>query len=164
MQKVYYGGAVYNSTKQLMVLYNDPDSGIKKVKFAASDLPVPGEEYPASFEMKGDMRPGSNTTGPMLYQPGGRRFTLAGSQVSWLGWDFDVAMRVSGGIQLWDVNFKGERIAYEIGFEVRAHWYCYSIIIIAGWSLHTPTGGSTIAACRIATLLCTGCTWCLEVR
>ncbi len=53
--------------------------------------------------------------GPTCYMPDGRRLAVDRHRVAWQGWQFDVNMRTEIGLQLHDIRFKGERIAYELG-------------------------------------------------
>lgn len=39
------------------------------------------------------------------------------TQVEWLGWSLNVGLKPSTGLRLFDVRFKGERIAYEIALQ-----------------------------------------------
>ena len=63
---------------------------------------------------RGDPIPEEPKRGPRSYMPDGKRFSVNRHQVSWQGWRFDFNVRSDIGLQLHDVRFKGERIAYEL--------------------------------------------------
>ncbi len=68
----------------------------------------------SSLHFRGDAVPEEPKRGPRSYMPDGKRFSVNRHQVSWQGWRFDFNVRSDIGLQLHDVRFKGERIAYEL--------------------------------------------------
>ncbi len=68
----------------------------------------------SSLNFRGDPLPREPKRGPRSYMPDGKRFSVNRHQVSWQGWWFDFNVRSDIGIQLHDVQFKGDRIAYEL--------------------------------------------------
>ncbi|CAM9600047.1 unnamed protein product, partial [Phaeothamnion confervicola] len=115
VSKVFYAGAIYNSTTELMELWKDPDSGIPRVDLN-DPVKDPGPVY-SSYELRKPMRPLSNKPGPVPFEPKGRRFTIDRNEVKWMGWKFGVGVSGVTGTRLWDISFKGERIAYEISMQ-----------------------------------------------
>ncbi len=70
----------------------------------------------SALHFRGDPLPNEPPRrGPTCYMPDGRRFAVDRHRVTWQGWKFDVNMRTEISLQLHDVRFKGERIAYELG-------------------------------------------------
>lgn len=45
------------------------------------------------------------------------RYTVEGKLVKWQGWSFRVGLRSSVGMRLFDIRYKGERVAYEISLQ-----------------------------------------------
>ena len=71
----------------------------------------------SSLHFRGDPRPSAAERGPRSLLPEGRRFTTNGREVKWLGWEFEFSM-LSSGMQLHNVKFLKERIAYELSLQV----------------------------------------------
>ena len=72
-------------------------------------------------------RPNTSTIRDLDDLPGPRQVSFAGLRfrvdralqyVSWMGWGLYLGFDRDMGLSLWDIRFKGERIAYEVrGFE-----------------------------------------------
>ena len=133
VKQIYYGRAVYDSAEELMAMYNNPNSGITRVRLDPADDPLSTEPLFSSLNVREPIRQGTDMPGTVQFEPMGRRFTVDGHHVSWLDWQLDVGIRVSAGIRLWDVSFGGERIAYEVSLQEAAAFY-------AGW---TPSQAQT---------------------
>ncbi len=70
-----------------------------------------------------EWEPSFQPRGPRTYMPDGRRYTVRGHHVDWQGWEFSFNLRSVVGLQLHDVRFKGERVAYEISLSELAVIY-----------------------------------------
>ena len=90
--------------------------------FRARPVPEPEgvftENLRSSLNFRGTPRPEEPIRGPRSYTPEGRRFTVQGRRVKWLGWEFEFGMLASSGIQLFDIKFLEERIVYELSLQV----------------------------------------------
>ena len=73
---------------------------------------------PSSLNFRGTPRPNAPKRGPVTSMPDGNRFEIYGRRISWLGWEFNYGMVSTTGLQLYDVRFLGDRIAYEIALQV----------------------------------------------
>nr|QOL01225.1 putative extracellular protein TR9_033 [Trebouxia lynnae] len=79
---------------------------------------------------QGGPRADSTKAGPRLYEPEGKRYTLlqgdsASARVfQYMDWQAHVTVDPWTGLSLHDVNFKGNRIAYELG--VQGQFVAYS--------------------------------------
>ncbi len=71
--------------------------------------------------------------GPRLSLPDGPRYAVRGHQVSWQGWEFAFSLKSVTGLQLHDLKFKGERVAYEISLSEIA------VVYAGGKSLQLQT-------------------------
>ncbi|XP_046342809.1 amiloride-sensitive amine oxidase [copper-containing]-like [Haliotis rufescens] len=71
--------------------------------------------------------------GPRLVEPDGRRYSIDGQHVQYFGWNMNFRARTSTGLQLFDIRFQGERIAYEISLQD-------AIVYYTGYG---PVAGST---------------------
>lgn len=60
-------------------------------------------------------RRNSNIAAPQIDEPGGKRFTVQDSFVDYLGWNFNIGHTPISGLKLYNIRYRGQRIAYEIG-------------------------------------------------
>ncbi|CAB1341176.1 unnamed protein product [Coregonus sp. 'balchen'] len=56
--------------------------------------------------------------GPKLLEPQGPRYHVDGNFVEYAGWSFAFRVRSSAGLQIFDLRFNGERIAYELAPDI----------------------------------------------
>lgn len=114
LEKIVYNGVGFNSTAELLNAYNT--GGVEKITPTTAD-----NLAHSSFARKSNSRArggvGENKKPPRHYEPEGKRFSIAGSHVEYMGWDLDVNIRASAGLGLWNVKFLGERIAYELSLQ-----------------------------------------------
>ncbi|CAK0783467.1 hypothetical protein CVIRNUC_006666 [Coccomyxa viridis] len=87
-------------------------------------FPQPGEpSYSSLRRAPGEGRPQPRSAnaapqaGPRQYEPSGKRYTIDRNAISYMGWTFQVGIRPSGGLRLWDIQFNGERIVYELALQ-----------------------------------------------
>ncbi|CAH1779076.1 unnamed protein product [Owenia fusiformis] len=65
-------------------------------------------------------RPGQSFTDkrpPKMFDPDGRRYSVDGHTVEYMGWKFDFGVRSSSGLQVHNIRFNNDRIAYEISVQ-----------------------------------------------
>jgi Cu2+-containing amine oxidase len=75
-------------------------------------------------------------------QPGGDRYVIDGTHVEYLGWTFHISHDIQTGIKMYDVRYRGERIAYEIGMsEAMATYSGISDVVQAGTIYGDTTWG-----------------------
>ena len=125
VEKIYYNNKTYNNVEDLMTAY---DAG-SKMKF-----PAPADKGQFStYERRGDPQPKKPLRNPRVFEPDGKRYTVSDHHVEYMGWSFDFRSRTSSGIQIFDIQFQGERIVYELSVQEAEAFY-------SGWSpkpLHT---------------------------
>ncbi|KZT51209.1 amine oxidase [Calocera cornea HHB12733] len=76
-------------------------------------------------DQEGPVNPTDYQYPPMLIQPAGQRFQVDAKEqyVQWMDFEFYIAFTRDTGLKIFDINFKGERIIYEIGLqEALAHY------------------------------------------
>ncbi|XP_059160003.1 putative amine oxidase [copper-containing] [Physella acuta] len=109
--KVWYHGTLYNSLDDLILAYNssgpEQKSRIKKHEYS--------KDVFSTLNLRGDPQPEHPQRPPTLVEPDGKRYSLKDRQVQYLGWSFNFRMSILSGPVIYDVRFKNERIAYEIG-------------------------------------------------
>lgn len=113
--KVWFWGHFYDSPQALAAEWAKPDSKLRalKVKF-----PTGSDALYSSFKLRpGPRRAEKQPIGPVQFEPYGRRFTITGNKVSWLGWEMYVGNKPTAGPRLWDIRFKGDRIVYELSMQ-----------------------------------------------
>ena len=107
-----------------------------------------------TYEKIGDERPGERKTPPRYfshtfpllltfsrhYEPSGKRFNITGNHIDYLGWSFYIGTRPSTGLQFYDVNFKGERIVYEMGLQDSTAQYTGSRPVIQSITNYMDNG------------------------
>jgi hypothetical protein len=72
-----------------------------------------------------------------VYEPTGRRFKLGPYSLdAWMGWSLSIGHKPTTGISFWNINFKGNRIVYELSLQVRmlrVFVYVYFILYFTFW-------------------------------
>ncbi|GFS16773.1 amine oxidase [Elysia marginata] len=66
------------------------------------------------MNLRGDPLPAEPLRPPTLVEPDGIRYTLKDRKVDYLGWSFNFRLSSLTGPAIFDVRYKGERIAYEV--------------------------------------------------
>ena len=86
-------------------------------------IPLPDgiftEKQRSSMNFRGEPRPTESKRGPRSVMPDGKRYGVSERHIKWMGWEFEFSMLTSSGIQLHNVKFLKERIAYELSLQVR---------------------------------------------
>ena len=119
VEKIFYNNATYDTVEELLTAY---DGGSK------SFVPAPKDKGSFStYQRRGDPQPAKPLRNPQLFEPDGKRYTVSGHHVEYMGWGFDFRSRTTSGIQLFDIRFKGERIVYELSAQEAEAFY-------SGWS------------------------------
>ena len=107
MEKVVYNGQEYSSVSALMKAYNS--NTLKKIHL------IFDKSY-SSYEPRGQI-PDNHKLGPKLFEPAGKRFKVNGRRISYDKWSFNIHMKPSIGPQIFDIQFDGTRIAYEVSLQ-----------------------------------------------
>ncbi|XP_046893611.1 retina-specific copper amine oxidase [Hypomesus transpacificus] len=104
VEKVLYNGIYFNGVEDLKQQYES--GNVDKIVFKS--LP----NY-ASLKLK------SKPTGlsPQQYYAKGKRFSVQDNHVIYLDWSFAFGLSSLTGMRVFDVNFKGERIVYELSVQ-----------------------------------------------
>lgn len=119
VEKIYYNNKTYDTVEELMTAY---DAGSKMHFPAAKD-----KGLFSTYERRGDPQPEKPLRNPRVYEPDGKRYSVSGHHVEYMGWSFDFRSRTSSGIQIFDIKFKGDRIVYELSVQEAEAFY-------SGWS------------------------------
>ncbi|KAH9505402.1 hypothetical protein Btru_057179 [Bulinus truncatus] len=118
IEKVYYSGQMYDSVEELVEGYNAgriPKTRLQK--------PAQTDNLFSTLNLRGEPMPPNPQRPPQQVEPDGKRYTVKDRQVKYLDWSFNFRMSSFTGPSIFDVRYKGERIAYEIGLQEIAVFY-----------------------------------------
>ncbi|XP_030638023.1 retina-specific copper amine oxidase [Chanos chanos] len=104
IKKLLYNGQYFDSVHEFKTMY-----GLGKVKkITYKDT--------ANYA---SLKPRTKPTGlaPYQFYPQGKRFSVRNSQVIYLDWCFSFGLSSLTGMRVFDIRFKGERIAYELSVQ-----------------------------------------------
>ncbi|KAH9505426.1 hypothetical protein Btru_057251 [Bulinus truncatus] len=116
--KVWYSGQMYNSVANLISAYNS--NTVNKIKLTK---PLQTDSLFSTLNRRGDPQPVNPQRPPAEVEPDGKRYSLKNKMVTYLNWAFNFRMSSVSGPALYNVKFKGERIAYEIALSEFAAFY-----------------------------------------
>uniref|UniRef100_A0A6J0U4Y1 Amine oxidase n=1 Tax=Pogona vitticeps TaxID=103695 RepID=A0A6J0U4Y1_9SAUR len=119
VQKVWYNGRYFSSPEELA-------EGYAQGTVATVPLPPhPEESLYSTFMPRGQFTTGPPTDahGAKVCETQGHRYTVRGNLVEYSGWSLAFRLRTSTGLQLFDVRFNGERIAYEVSVQEAVAFY-----------------------------------------
>nr|XP_014348122.1 PREDICTED: amiloride-sensitive amine oxidase [copper-containing] [Latimeria chalumnae] len=136
VEKIWYNGQYFDSVDELVEKYNK--GLVKKIKL--SDYTK--DDLFSTYIPRGEFKTQTNIHGPKLFEPQGKRYRVDGNYVQYTGWSFAFRVRSSAGIQLFDIKFNDERIAYEIALQEAIAFYggntpagMQTKYIDAGWGM-----------------------------
>ena len=116
--KVSYGEASFDTLQDLMAAYES--NAITKIRIP---FPVNDEKLFSSLHMRGDPFPAEPASKPIQFEPHGKRYSISGRHIEYLGWEMDVRLSIVSGPQLFDIRYEGERIVYELSLQEAAAYY-----------------------------------------
>ncbi|KAH0626994.1 hypothetical protein JD844_002342 [Phrynosoma platyrhinos] len=105
--KVFYNGQYYNSLAELERKFKEKHVLVTNVKAVTPDGAF-SSMYPRVAPLG---------TGPLHYEPCGKRYSVKNNQVVSLLWSFAYRMDVNRGPQIYDIRFRKQRIAYELSVQ-----------------------------------------------
>ncbi|XP_036212075.1 amiloride-sensitive amine oxidase [copper-containing]-like [Myotis myotis] len=137
VEQVWYNGKFYRSPEELAQKYDAGEVDMVVLEDALpKDKGAEGRDEPplfSSYKPRGHFPSPMTVNGPHVVQPQGPRYRLEGNTVLYGGWSFTFRLRSSTGLQVLNVHFGGERIAYEVSVQEA----------VALYGGHTPAGMQT---------------------
>ncbi|KAG8009317.1 Amiloride-sensitive amine oxidase [copper-containing] [Nibea albiflora] len=140
VEKVWYNSMYFDSVEELVAKYESGD--VAKVKLPDHD----DSDLFSTYIPRGQSNSPTNIHGPKLVEPQGPRYHIDKNFVEYAGWSFAYRVRSSAGLQVFDLRFNGERIAYEISLQEAIAFYAgdtpaamQTKYIDAGWAMGTST-------------------------
>ena len=119
VKRVFYADRFFDSFEDLALKYERGEINVTRLSFPAE----PEAELYSSLHLRGDPFPKDGRPPPVSVLPKGNRFKVRGSRVDYMRWQFTLRVSPTVGLQLFDVQFGGERIAYEISLQEIAVLY-----------------------------------------
>lgn len=136
VEKVWYNGQYFDSVEELVEKYEM--GTISKLKLPEHDE----QDLYSTFIPRGHSNTHTNIHGPKLVEPQGPRYRVEGNFVEYAGWSFAYRVRSSAGLQIFDLRFNGERVAYEVSLQEAIAFYSgdtpaamQTKYIDAGWAM-----------------------------
>ncbi|XP_029942692.1 LOW QUALITY PROTEIN: amiloride-sensitive amine oxidase [copper-containing]-like [Salarias fasciatus] len=138
VEKVWYNSMYFDSVEELVEKYESGKVG--KVKLPDHDE----NDLFSTYVPRGHFNTPTDIHGPKLVEPQGRRYHIDRNFVEYAGWSFAYRVRSTAGLQVFDLRFNGERIAYEISLQEAIAFYAgdtpaamQTKYIDAGWAMGT---------------------------
>ncbi|XP_028660137.1 amiloride-sensitive amine oxidase [copper-containing] [Erpetoichthys calabaricus] len=138
VEKVWYNEQYFDSVEELVEKYER--GAVRKVKLGEHN----DEDLFSTYIPRGERNTPNNIHGPKTVLPQGPRYRVENNFVEYAGWSFAFRVRSSAGLQLFDIRFNGERIAYEISLQEALAFYAgnspaamQTKYIDAGWGMGT---------------------------
>lgn len=104
VERLFYNGVYFDSVEQLRQKYEE--GSVKKIVYR--EVPDYGSLKPKTKPLQ---------IGPQLVYAEGKRFSVSQNQVLYLDWSFAFGLSSLTGMRVFDVQFKGERIIYELSVQ-----------------------------------------------
>lgn len=118
IDKIYYGNQMFNKVNDLTRAYESGSVTKTKIPFP----PMDKESY-SSMNRRGTLFPEEPLLPPIAFEPSGKRYSISGRHINYMGWDFDVRMSTISGPQIFDIRYNNERIVYELSLQEIAVFY-----------------------------------------
>ncbi|XP_058244585.1 amiloride-sensitive amine oxidase [copper-containing] [Hemibagrus wyckioides] len=138
VEKVWYNEQYFDSLDELVEKYEK--GMVPKLKLPEHDE----NDLFSTYIPRGHSNTRTNIHGPKLVEPQGTRYQVDKNFVEYAGWSFAYRVRSSAGLQIFDLRFNGERIAYEISLQEAIAFYSgdtpaamQTKYIDAGWAMGT---------------------------
>ncbi|XP_008845507.2 amiloride-sensitive amine oxidase [copper-containing]-like [Nannospalax galili] len=141
VEQVKYNGRLYKSTEELAKKYEKGEVDTVVFKYS---LPRRNEDPPLFYMTPEEVPFGENRS--HVVQPQGTQYTVKGNTVHYGDWSFSYLLRPSSGLQLLNVRFEYEPVAYEVSVQAIATLYqgkspagMYTKFMDVGWGLGPVT-------------------------
>lgn len=138
VEKVWYNSMYFDSVEELVEKYESGKVG--KLKLPDHDE----NDLFSTYIPRGHSNTPTNIHGPKLVEPQGPRYHIDRNFVEYGGWSFAYGIRATAGLQVFDLRFNGERIAYEISLQEAIAFYSgdtpaamQTKYMDAGWAMGT---------------------------
>ncbi|XP_030122776.4 diamine oxidase [copper-containing] isoform X1 [Taeniopygia guttata] len=119
VRRLWYNGRYFGSVRELA------ESHARGALPLARLPEPPARRLFSSYEPRGRFPGGGRAEahGAKVCEPRGRRYRLRGNRLEYGGWSLAFRLRSSAGLQLFDVRFGGQRLAYELSVQEAIAFY-----------------------------------------
>ncbi|KAG8430160.1 hypothetical protein GDO86_018351 [Hymenochirus boettgeri] len=117
VEKLWYNGQYFNKVEELVRKYERNE--LEKVQLSDDTE----NDLFSTFIPRGEYKTKSNVHGPKICEPQGKRYRVLGNYVEYAGWSFAYRSSTSAGMQVYDLQYNNERIAYEISIQEAIAFY-----------------------------------------
>ncbi|XP_068091485.1 diamine oxidase [copper-containing]-like [Hyperolius riggenbachi] len=138
VEKVWYNGQYFDSVKELVRKFERNEV----TKFIVPEL-TENVLY-STFTPRGEFKTKTDIHGPKICEPQGKRYKVLGNYVEYTGWNFAYRVHASSGLQIFDIQYNDERIAYEVSIQEAVAFYSgaspaamQTKYIDSGWGMGT---------------------------
>ncbi|KAK3104224.1 hypothetical protein FSP39_025449 [Pinctada imbricata] len=115
---VWFSGQKYDSLEGLMDQFNQD-----KLSFNSSTFPTEDSHLFSTLHRRDKAPHHSERRDPVQFYPDGQRYTVKDRHIEYMDWSLDFRLSTGHGPQIYDVKFRGNRIAYEIGLQEISVYY-----------------------------------------
>ncbi|NXN76715.1 AOC1 oxidase, partial [Himantopus himantopus] len=142
VRRLWYNGQYFSSPQELAERYEQGTLAVARLE------EPPSRQLFSSYEPRGSFATGTPTEvhGAKVCEPQGRRYRLRGNRLEYGGWSLAFRLRSSAGLQLFDLRFNGERLAYEVSVQEAIAFYgghtpaaMQTKYMDAGWGMGSVT-------------------------
>ncbi|XP_078518888.1 diamine oxidase [copper-containing] isoform X2 [Lissotriton helveticus] len=117
IEKIWYNDQYFDSVSDFVASYDgDIIEKMKLPEYSKDDL------Y-STYIPRGKFKTKTNIHGPKFCETQGKRYIVHGNYVEYAGWNFAFRIRLSTGLQLFDIKYNDERIAYELSIQEAIAFY-----------------------------------------
>ncbi|CAL1539227.1 unnamed protein product [Lymnaea stagnalis] len=121
VSRVIYNGQLFYEIDDLMDRYKE--GSLRKIQPIMDQVDA---EF-STFKKRGHHTFDSPLRGPRLIEPEGHRYSIEDQYIKYFGWSFNYHMRTTTGLQIAEVYFQEETVAYEISLQdITAFYTGYS--------------------------------------
>ena len=115
---IWFNGKKYNSLDELAIKFKEG-----QLKYSSRKFPHDDRNLFSKLTQRGEPPKFSDRRDPIQFYPDGPRYEVKHRHVSYMDWEFDFRLSTSHGPQLYDIRFRSDRIAYEIGLQEISVFY-----------------------------------------
>lgn len=119
VERVFYANSLYENLDDLVEKYNKASINKTHISFPS----IPDEKRYSAIYIRGDPVPKKSHPAPEQVQPLGPRYEINGNVLEYMDWRFDIRVSPSVGTQLYNIQYRGERIVYELSLQEIAVLY-----------------------------------------
>ncbi|XP_075070362.1 diamine oxidase [copper-containing]-like isoform X2 [Mixophyes fleayi] len=138
VEKIWYNGQYFDSVKELIRKYEMNELTTLRIQEFTKEDPY------STFMPRGEFKTKTDIHGPKICEPQGKRYRVSGNYVEYTGWSFAYRIRSSAGMQIFDIQYNNERIAYEVSIQEAIAFYSGATpagmqtkYIDSGWGMGT---------------------------